>query len=155
LSPHVYATLPVLRDHLASSILKTGSNTPGKQPKIFHRPDANRVDNIPIDFLIVMNGDIAETKRFAHRFADFRFNDISVKHFTHVRGSSSIGFTDDVTSNIHTELYHPGQVQDQDILKVWISSEATASMSSNFNLPGSGSPANTAISMSLFGCTSP
>ena len=73
-----------------------------------------------------MNGHISETDGTFHCVAGVTGNDIQCverhKHITHRRWDDSVGLADDMTADINTNLHSPGQIEDEDILEIGVSS---------------------------------
>lgn len=96
----------------------------GKPAKIGQGSRTDGKHHFPVDGIVVMDRDISESNCLPQGLTGLWCNGIksteSCKDISHSCWRRLVGFTDDVTANINTELYCTGEIQNQDILYIGV-----------------------------------
>jgi hypothetical protein len=108
--------------NVTSYPLKMMDNRFGKLSKVVQMMSADLIDDIPVDRLIAVNGDIPEANRFCQSFGQGRLYDLKLPQnlevLGHRRGRNSVSLGNEMCSYIDRKLDSALEIQRDDVLRV-------------------------------------
>jgi len=102
-------------------------NRLGELPKVVQMMSADLIDDIPVDRLIAVDGDVPETNRFCQTFCQDRIDDLkfleNLEILGHCGGRSGVSLGNQMRGDINGKLDGALKIQCDDVLHVRVASK--------------------------------